>query len=269
MVVPVGTLVFASNRGGAYAIFGLQTDGRRLSRLTEGPGDSRQPASGRDGLLAYVTETADGQSTIRRVMAGGIETAVLPGVDPAWSRDGERLAFASSQGDVSQVLVTDGEADAPTQVTKEQTYAGQPTWSPDGQELAYVVERDGNWDIWATALAGGEARQLTKDPAMDWAPAWSPDGKWLAFVSDRDGHHQIYVMRANGTDVRLLTGLSEDVESPSWSSDGFWLAFVAYTGDGVGINAREIHLVRSDGQYPLRLTQNSSDDTEVDWVRVP
>jgi TolB protein len=135
--------------------------------------------------------------------------------------------------------------------------------------LAYVVEQEGNWDIWSTAAEGGEARRLTEDPAMDWAPSWSPDGSELAFVSNRGGSHQIYIMQTDGTKVRVLSDLAAGAESPTWSPDGFWLAFVAYTGEGVGINAREIYLVRSDGQNQVRLTHNAHDDTEVHWQWSP
>ena len=72
-------------------------------------------------------------------------------------------------------------------------------------------------------------------------------------------------MQTDGTKVRKLSDLSTGAEGPSWSPDGFWLAFVAYTGEGAGINAREIYLMRSDGQNRVRLTHNAFDDTEVEW----
>jgi len=39
------------------------------------------------------------------------------------------------------------------------------------------------------------------------------------------------------------------------------LAFVAYTGDGTGVNARELYLMRADGRDQVRLTYDSFDDT--------
>ena len=76
-------------------------------------------------------------------------------------------------------------------------------------------------------------------------------------------------MRTDGADVRLLSEFALGAESPSWSPDGSWLTLVAYTGDGGGINAREIHLMRADGQHPVRLTYNAFDDTEVRWAWPP
>jgi Tol biopolymer transport system component len=269
-VVPEGRLAFASNRNGAYAVYDMQTDGGDLIRLTSGPGSARQPALGQDGTLAYVTESEGGRSVIRMLVRDEEEGVDLfAGVEPAWAFDGARLAYSANVEGVSQVYVAALDRGAPEQVTVEDAYAGQPTWSPDGTRLAYVVEQEGNWDIWIAALDGGESRRLTKDPAMDWAPSWSPDGSKLAFVSDRGGSHQIYIMQTDGTKVRVLSDLAAGAEAPTWSPDGFWLAFVAYTGEGAGINAREIHLVRSDGQNQIRLTHNAYDDTGVDWQWSP
>jgi hypothetical protein len=289
-VVPTGTLVFASNREGAYAIYAMQTDGRDAARLTAGPGDARQPAVRQDGALAFVVETATGQTMIREVARdGGPEQDLVAGRDPAWSpvsltapggsTGGARLAYAASQEGISQVFATAAglvEDRAATQITAEEVYAGQPAWAPvvpgggSGEaRLAYVAEREGNWDIWVTTLDGGEPLRLTDDPAMDWAPAWSPDGSRLAFVSDRGGKNQIYVMRADGSDVRPLTAFPQGAEAPCWSPDGFWLAFVAYSGEGTGIRAREIYLMQADGRNQVRLTRNAFDDTEPDWGRGP
>jgi Tol biopolymer transport system component len=75
-------------------------------------------------------------------------------------------------------------------------------------------------------------------------------------------------MSTSGADVRLLTDFSRGAEAPAWSPDGYWLAFVAYTGEGEGVNARELYLMRSNGQELVRLTRNSFDDTQPDWGRV-
>ena len=290
-VVPVGRLIFASNRDGAYVLYAMDTDGRGLERLTTGPGTARQPAPGPDGRLAYVTETGDGQRVIRLREAEGREMDLAAGWDPAWLRPAEPqagsawLAYTSSLEGLSQILVLEFPSRTAGPVTAEEVYAGQPNWSSladpqddAGQKLAYVAEREGNWDIWLTSpyaspgsgdAAGAGALRLTDDPAMDWAPAWSPDGTQIAFVSDRGGSHQVYVMRADGAELRPVTGLSQGAESPAWSPDGFWLAVVTYSGEGSGIDRREIYLVRADGRGTVRLTHNAFDDTDVAWIWEP
>jgi hypothetical protein len=269
-VVPTGGLLFASNREGPYGLYAMGTDGADPSRLTMGPGDARQPAVRRDGALAFAAQTGTGQGVIR-VMNSGQQAGqdLFAGRDPAWSADGTRLAFAAGVNGVSQVFVGQAGGGTPIQITTEEIYAGQPAWSPDGQQLAYVAERNGNLDIWAVALDGSQPRRLTDDAARDWAPAWSPDGSRLAFISDRGGSYQIYTMRADGANPVPLTAFAQGAEAPRWSPDGFWLAFVAYTGDGTGVSAREIYIMRANGQLQVRLTHNAFDDTEPDWSRGP
>jgi dipeptidyl aminopeptidase/acylaminoacyl peptidase len=268
-VVPAGKLAFASNRDGAYALYAMQTDGAGLLRLSTGPGDVRQPAWAPGGQLTFVAEGQAGQATIRRLAASGEVEDLAFGRDPAWSPDGRWLAYSASVEGISQVFVADAQGRESRPLTAETVYAGQPAWSPGGARVAYVAERAGNLDIWIVAADGGEPLRLTDDPATDWAPAWSPDGARLAFVSDRGGSYQLYAMHADGSQVEALTDLAQGAEAPAWSPDGYWLAFVAYTGEGAGVNAREIYLMRADGREPVRLTHNAYDDTEPDWAAVP
>jgi hypothetical protein len=265
-VVPTGTLAFASNRDGMRAVYIMRTDGRDVQRLLTGPGEARQPAWGEQSSLAFVAEVEPGKPVIRWMdSSAGEPVELLAGRDPAWAPGSTRLAYAASIDNISQIFTVAMPAGVPYQVTEQESFAGQPTWSPDGNQLAYVVQQEGNWDIWVQALDGSEPQRLTEDPAMDWAPVWSPDGSRLAFVSNREGNHQIFVMRPDGTGLQRLTDLPQGAESPAWAPDGYWLAFVAYSGSGEGVNAREIHLMRADGQDQVRLTYNDADDTQPAW----
>jgi len=267
-VVPDGRLLFASNRDGDPAIYSMETDGDDVRRLTAGPGEAHQPAWSRAGSLAYVVETGSGPAAIRWMPAGTDQASgLVAGRDPSWSWTGDQLAYAAGVSAVSQVFTTVVPGGVPLQVTSEAAYAGQPAWSHDGRSLAYVAERGGNLDVWSVDLGSGQSRRLTDDPGMDWAPAWSPDGSGVAFVSNRGGTPQIYLMKTDGTRVQRLTTLLQGAESPAWSPDGHWLAFVAYTGNGVGVNAREIYLMRADGRDQARLTENAADDTHPVWSR--
>ena len=123
----------------------------------------------------------DGQR-IRR-----LTTTSTINITPAWSPDGDELAFVSWRGRQPGVYVmsTEGELGAPDTVGGELSSA--PDWSPDGRTLVYSADVDGNTEIYVLDRAGGRNTRLTHNPAIDTAPAYSPNGREIAFTSDRSG----------------------------------------------------------------------------------
>jgi TolB protein len=75
--------------------------------------------------------------------------------DPAWSPDGEWVAFAMREGSGTDIYVvpTDAEKwteDHPTPVRLTTDGASRsPEWSPDGERLAYLSLKDGTFDLYA------------------------------------------------------------------------------------------------------------------------
>jgi hypothetical protein len=270
VVVPGGRLYFSSNRDGPQAIYSMRTDGSDVRLFTVGPGDCTHPTLSRLGDLAFVCEDGRGLPVIRWLPGGrGIPVELVAGRDPALSLQGDRLGYVASVDQVGQIFAVAVPSGEPRQISNEAVYAGQPAWSSDGTRLAYVVESEHNLDIWVMDLEGGGPQRLTDDPGMDWAPAWAPDGTELAFVSNRSGVHQIYLMHSDGTLVQQVTALPQGAEAPNWSPTGHWLAFVGYTGDGAGVNSREVYVMRVDGSDMARLTWNAADDTHPVWTSTP
>jgi Tol biopolymer transport system component len=111
--------------------------------------------------------------------------------DPAWSPDGNSLAFVSNR-DVAwenQIYVSDLSGAVQTRLTNS---SGPPggnlffNWSPSGQRIAFASNRDGNYEIYSMRSDGTDVKRLTQDPAYDIHPAWSPDGVKIAFTSSRN-----------------------------------------------------------------------------------
>jgi len=174
------------------------------------------------GLL-WITSAEGGPN--RYGHSDRVERHMLPAVstgpqDPAWSPDGDWIAF-SMRGDVWKVRAAGGEAIA---LTAGPAYHFEPAWSPDGQRIALSFDSgDGNLDIGVVSADGGAVTPVTSHAEVDVEPAWTRDGTGILFVSARSGRFAIYRHDlASRSDTVVATGIQ-----PAVSPDGTMLAYVA------------------------------------------
>ncbi|GID28679.1 serine hydrolase [Paractinoplanes brasiliensis] len=248
-----------------------------------------QPALSPDGRgIAYVLRAADqeqdrvtreiwlaGDNGTRRLTRGPADTA------PAWSPDGEQLAFLRGGDGPAQVWLLPaggGEAEAITELPQG---AGAPVWSPDGTKIAFaavvsttgagasdpiVTERldyqaDGaGWlrdlrkHLFVLDVESRATRQVTEGDWHAGDPAWSPDGQRLAFsATDTDlvFRAPLNVIDVTGPKARpRVVGLADGVAGPAvWSPRGDALVVVGYEDSPVG-HARLLHVPLDGG--PVR-----------------
>jgi erythromycin esterase-like protein len=139
---------------------------------------------------------------------------------PAWSPDGDRLAFQSNRDGNNEVYLMSASGATQRNVTRHPASDSSPAWSPDGARLAFVSDRDGNEEIYVMSVEGSELLRLTDHPGADKSPAWSPDGQWLAFHADRysqvGANFDLHLVRADGSEVVRLTSHSDFDGFPTW-----------------------------------------------------
>jgi len=124
--------------------------------------------SDRDGSPQIYIMDADGTNVKRLVQEGG------HAVEPSWSTDGQRIAFAWLKSRTSNfdIYIHDLATDMHTQITHDAGDNERPTWAPDGRHIAFESSRNGSRQIYSMLLDGSKVRQLT-NTGKNTAPAWS------------------------------------------------------------------------------------------------
>jgi TolB protein len=150
-------------------------------------------------LYVAVTRVVDGKDYYRLTLADsdGARPIVLlesrePVLAPAWSPDGNHIAYVSFETSRPAIFRQDLKTGAREQLTNFRGLNGSPAWSPDGRTMAMVLSKDGSPDIYLMDLASKRLTRITRHYAIDTEPTWMPDGKSLLFTSDRGGRPQIY-----------------------------------------------------------------------------
>lgn len=147
--------------------------------------------------------------------------------DPAISRDGKLLAYASDRGG-------DGNVDiwvqyvgqrSPLRLTHDPAMESYPCFSPDGSRLVYRSERAGG-GIYVVSVLGGPEQKIADGGNV---PRFSPDGSLISFVEEvpwgQGGGRRMFLVPAAGGTPRPLapdfvTGAPPLGGGPIWSPDG-------------------------------------------------
>jgi TolB protein len=148
-------------------------------------------------------------------------------LSPAWSPDGQWLAFTSYlRGNPQLFILRPSEGYLKPLSTLPGVNSG-PSFSPDGTRVVFAAGEDGNTDIFVVPVGGGTPDRLTNSRGINTQPAWSPSGRQIAFTSAASGSPQLYIMDAEGSNVRRLTFEDSYADEAAWSPDGVRLAYTS------------------------------------------
>jgi Tol biopolymer transport system component len=219
-----------------------------FQHVTDTPGQERQAQLAPGGeSFVYVGESA-GNPDIWHQRVGGRNPVNLtpdsPEADtaPAYSPDGERIAFRSERdGGGIFVMGSTGES-----VKRLTDFGFDPAWSPDGKQIVFSdksgqdpYSRPGDGYLWLVPSAGGEIRQLTRtEDAVQ--PCWSPGGARIAYWGLRgsSGQRDLWTIPADATGEPAALSVTEDPAmdwNPVWSPDGKSLYFSSDRGGSLNL----------------------------------
>ena len=199
----------------------------------------------------------DGDAEPRKLTSGRWKDT-----SPAFSPDGNKLAFTSNRNETSQIFVMPidgGEAEA---VTEIESGVGQFVWSPDSTKFAFTSriapEKEGDSDvkvitsayykfdgmgfiddkashIFIVDIASGKHEQLTDGAFNHGQIAFAPNGYEIAFIANRNTDWDtsrvadLWTMDIHSKQMRLLSDGKGYWRSPAYSPSGRWLAVLGDT----------------------------------------
>jgi TolB protein len=169
-----------------------------------------------------------------------IYSSSRPLMSPAWSPDGQRVAYVSFEGRKPEVFVQSLQTGTREKVSGRPGINSAPAWSPDGRRIALTLSVDGNPDVYVMNVITGALKRLTRDSAIDTEPVWMPDGRALIFTSDRSGQPQLYQVSATGGRATRLTFEGKYNAAADISPDGDKVAMVHGGGDGYRIAVMDL-----------------------------
>jgi serine/threonine-protein kinase len=216
-----------------------------VTPLTTAPGIEWFPSFSPDGKWLVYSGAGAGNRDIYLLNLSGktpIDLTAASSDDddqPAFSPDGERIAFRSSR-DGGGIFVMGRTGEAVRRVTR---FGYNPTWSPDGTQIVFAKDRveldpqnsDVQSTIWIADVNTGATRELVVSDGV--LPAWSPDGKRIAYSSrlGAPARQDIWTIPAEGGEPVPVTKDNAIDWFPRWSSDGRYLFFVSNRGGSMNL----------------------------------
>jgi len=158
---------------------------------------------------------------------------------PAWSPEGDRLAFSSTRDGNKKIYICDYEGENQQRLTDGNANDDRPDWHPNGQSLIFDSTRENGSktqkriNLWSIKANGKDLKRITNFKGQNFNARFSPDGSKVAYVTNRfwPGTDICIWNFKQGLERCPLKG-SENYQRPLWSPKGNALAYLyGFAGD--------------------------------------
>jgi tricorn protease len=217
----------------------------KISAAELSPTGARAVFEARGEILTVPAEKGDARNLTR-----------TPGVAerfPAWSPDGQKIAYFSDESGEYQLHIAPQSGQGP--VTKldpgRKAFFYSPTWSPDGKKILFrdSMLKLSYIDLDTKKVTDIDADYYDAPERDDVRPLWSPDSKWIVYNKMGENFMRavhVYSL-ADGKSTQISDGLS-DQRYAVWDKGGRLIYFTASTNTGLSTGWLDM----SSLEHPVR-----------------
>jgi eukaryotic-like serine/threonine-protein kinase len=282
LTAEVGEIAFVSDRSGSMQIWVIKEDATNARQISNIPEGACQPSWSPDGQqLAFISPCYRKQSQIYEeaqiylMNADGSNVRLMPNTtvgdfDPAWSPEGDRIAFTSVRTGRPHIFVVNLKDNSVQELSDTRLPDFQPAWHPGGKQLAFIRHNPFP-HVWVMSDQGLTEFQFSANGnVVDLWPMWSPAGDFILFTRSQVEPAIPWLMvkyyedRDNNKEYRIRPEGAPDpgpVGGPSISPDGNWIAFESWP-DG---RNHDIFIMDINGANRRRLTSDPGFDFNPAW----
>ncbi|WP_458525752.1 Tol-Pal system beta propeller repeat protein TolB [Onishia taeanensis] len=214
--------------------------------------------------IAYVTSQGVGENIqygLQVADADGYNSQQIlssdePILSPAWSPDGQKLAYVSFETGRPAIYIQNLANSQRVRASSFEGINGAPAWSPDGRKLAMSLSKDGQPEIYVMDIGARSFQRLTRSDAIDTEPSWSPDGRSLVFTSDRSGGPQLYRYDLASGEAERMTFTGNYNSRGRFSPDGDTLFMIHRGSQGFQVAKQDLERGRL-----VTLTDSRADES--------
>ena len=192
---------------------------------------------------------------------------------PAWSPDGQRIAYFSDASGEYQLYLRDQTGfKAPVVIDlPNPTYYYNLQWSPDSKHVLYT---DKHLHLWYLDVPSEDGKTPAGKPVLvdqsqtagfgdgGFGPNWSPDSKWIVYTRDLENELKaVFLYSLDSHKFTQVTDGMSDASNATFDPNGKYVYFLASTDDGpssAGIDLSSLDRAQTSAAYVVVLSKDEA-----------